>query len=150
LQTDKLPTLACSCLTRGRGAGILCGMAGESLGTRIRRARERKRLSQQELAEAVGASLRAVGDWENDRRKPRNRTGALEEILGVSLDEDTGPPPPRLSDATRQAMREELGPELAARLIAEADHASSGRTSVAGGEGDRPLGSGGRSRRSAG
>jgi hypothetical protein len=30
--------------------------------------------------------VRAVGDWENNRRKPRNRLGALEEVLGVSLD----------------------------------------------------------------
>lgn len=57
----------------------------QSLGMRIRRARERARLSQPELAQAVGASVRAVGDWENDRRKPRNRLGALEEVLGVSL-----------------------------------------------------------------
>jgi transcriptional regulator with XRE-family HTH domain len=57
-----------------------------TLGTRIRRARERARLSQEELANLVGASARAVGDWENDRRKPRNRLGALEEVLGVRLD----------------------------------------------------------------
>lgn len=63
-----------------------------TLGARIRRARERARLSQEELAERVGASVRAVGDWENDRRKPRNRLGALEEVLGVALD---GEPPPR-------------------------------------------------------
>jgi transcriptional regulator with XRE-family HTH domain len=57
-----------------------------TLGMRIRRARERKRLSQEDLATAVGASVRAVGDWENDRRKPRNRLGALEEVLGVRFD----------------------------------------------------------------
>ena len=62
-----------------------------SLGARIRRAREQARLSQEELAKAVGASVRAVGDWENDRRKPRNRLGALEQVLGVSL---SGEPPP--------------------------------------------------------
>lgn len=58
----------------------------QALGMRIRRARERKRLSQEDLARAVGASARAVGDWENDRRKPRNRLGALEQVLGVRLD----------------------------------------------------------------
>jgi transcriptional regulator with XRE-family HTH domain len=57
-----------------------------SLGARIRRARERARLSQEELAALVGASSRAVGDWENDRRKPRNRLSVLEEVLGVSLE----------------------------------------------------------------
>jgi transcriptional regulator with XRE-family HTH domain len=56
-----------------------------SLGTRIRRARERRHLTQPELAEAVGVSVRAVGDWERDRRRPKNRLGALEAFLGVSL-----------------------------------------------------------------
>ncbi len=56
------------------------------LGAKIRRARERAQLSQEQLAKAVGASARAVGDWENDRRRPRNRTGALEAVLGISFD----------------------------------------------------------------
>lgn len=74
---------------------MMVGMATEqpTLGARIRRARERARLSQEELAKAVGASPRAVGDWENNRRKPRNRIGALEEVLGVSLDDDSEPEP---------------------------------------------------------
>lgn len=64
-----------------------------SLGARIRRARERAHLSQEELARAVGASARAVGDWENNRRKPRNRLGALEEVLGIRLDDEPEPRP---------------------------------------------------------
>jgi len=64
-----------------------------TLGTRIRRARERARLSQVELAKAVGASVRAVGDWENDRRKPRNRLGAIEQVLDVDLSEQPQPQP---------------------------------------------------------
>lgn len=78
-------------------------MTGETLGTRIRRARERRRLSQQELAAAVGASPRAVGDWENDRRKPRNRLGALEEVLGVRLDGEPQPEP-----AIPESLRQEI------------------------------------------
>lgn len=60
------------------------------IGTTIRRARERKRMRQQDLAEAVGVSRTTVDAWENDRAYPRNRIGALEEVLGVSLD---GEPP---------------------------------------------------------
>lgn len=88
-----------------------------SLGTRIKRARERARLSQEELATAVGASRRAVGDWENDRRRPRNRLGALEDVLGVRLDDEPEPAPaipksllrdimtePGLTDEERQAV----------------------------------------------
>lgn len=82
-----LPTVALTCRYR---QVIIANMTSEpaTLGTRIRRARERVRLSQEGLARAVGASVRAVGDWENDRRKPRNRLGALEEVLGVSLDDE--------------------------------------------------------------
>jgi transcriptional regulator with XRE-family HTH domain len=71
-----------------------------TLGTRIRRARERARLSQEDLAKAVGASVRAVGDWENDRRRPRNRLSVLEDVLGVSL--DAGPPEPEALAAIRR------------------------------------------------
>jgi transcriptional regulator with XRE-family HTH domain len=76
-----------------------------TLGTRIRRARERARLSQEELAQAVGASVRAVGDWENDRRKPRNRLGALEDALGVSLD---GAPEPEPVSLIPRSLRREI------------------------------------------
>ena len=73
----------------------MAGMARNqpSLGTRIRRARERARLSQEELATAVGASVRAISDWENDRRRPRNRLGVLEEVLSVRLDDEDEPEP---------------------------------------------------------
>lgn len=92
-----------------------------SLGARIRRARERAKLSQEELANAVGASVRAVGDWENDRRKPRNRLGALEEVLGVDLGEDQAEPdilPPGLRDEITEAIPD---PERRARFIALAE-----------------------------
>lgn len=86
-------------------------MTPPSLGTRIRRARERARLSQKELATAVGASARAVGDWENDRRKPRNRLGALEEVLGVRLDGEPDPtlPTPEEMERLREHIRKVLG-----------------------------------------
>src|SRR5215469_18427609 len=57
------------------------------IGTRIRRARERKRLSQADLAGRLGVSRSAVNAWENDRAWPQNSIGALEEILGITLDE---------------------------------------------------------------
>lgn len=84
-----------------------------SLGARIRRARERAKLSQEELANAVGASVRAVGDWENDRRKPRNRLGAIEEVLGISLD---GEPDDIMPPGLRDRIRETLPPDEARRV----------------------------------
>lgn len=61
------------------------------IGTRIRRARERKRMRQRDLADALGVSRTTVDAWENDRSYPRSSIGALEEILGVSLDGSAGP-----------------------------------------------------------
>lgn len=62
-------------------------MAAElALGTRIRRARERRRWTQQRLADALGVSVRTVNDWENGRTQPRSSIGALEDVLGVRLD----------------------------------------------------------------
>ena len=64
------------------------GMATESrIGVRIKRARERKRMRQQDLAAAVGVSRTTVDAWEHNRAYPRNRIGALEEVLGISLDD---------------------------------------------------------------
>jgi transcriptional regulator with XRE-family HTH domain len=55
------------------------------IGTAIRRARERKRWTQHQLADAIGVSRNAVHAWENDRAYPRSAIGALEEVLGISL-----------------------------------------------------------------
>lgn len=83
-------------------------MAADSIGTRIRRARERKRWKQQQLADELGVSLRAVGDWENDRTYPRSSIGALEEVLGVDLS-DRGRQE-RISKRARRLLREDLSP----------------------------------------
>lgn len=60
------------------------------LGTRIKRARERKRLSQQELADALGVSRSAVNAWETGRAYPRSAIGALEDVLGIDLSDADG------------------------------------------------------------
>jgi transcriptional regulator with XRE-family HTH domain len=93
-----------------------------SLGARIRRARERARLSQEELAALVGASSRAVGDWENNRRKPRNRLGVLEEVLGVRLDDAPEPEPAIPKSLLRVIMENgDLTPGERAAVIAAID-----------------------------
>lgn len=55
------------------------------IGTTIRRARERKRLRQQDVAEKLGVSRATYDAWENDRAYPRSSIGALEELLEVDL-----------------------------------------------------------------
>lgn len=74
-----------------------------SLGTRIRRARERLRMSQRQLAARIGVSVRAVGDWENDRSVPRNSLGALEELMGSLDGIADGDSPEALAEAVRNA-----------------------------------------------
>ena len=70
------------------------GMATDPLGLRIRRARERRRWTQKQLAEAMPASpqgrrpgVRSIGRWERGEAVPRNAIGALEVTLGISLSE---------------------------------------------------------------
>lgn len=88
----------------------------------IKAARERNQMTQQDLAEAVGVSLRTVGAWERGENVPRNRMGAIREVLGLpsaDLDERSN-----LSELSR-LIREQLevlaeGPDVfAKRLPAE-------------------------------
>ena len=65
---------------------ILTGMATEpAIGTAIKRARERKRWTQRQLAQALGVNIKSVDNWESGRTSPRNSIGALEEVLGIDL-----------------------------------------------------------------
>ena len=56
------------------------------IGTMIKRARERQLMSQEELAAKLRVSRSAVNSWERDRSYPRNRIGALEEVLGIKVE----------------------------------------------------------------
>ena len=74
------------------------------LGIRIKRARERMGLTQKELAGFVGRDRKTIDNWENGRTSPRSSIGALEAVLGVSLDgNDPGEP-----DAGEVELRESL------------------------------------------
>ena len=58
----------------------MSGMAnGPGFGTQLKWARERRHLTQQQLADHLGVDRKTVDNWENDRTSPRNRTGALYE-----------------------------------------------------------------------
>ena len=63
------------------------------LGTLIKRARERKRWTQRQLADALGVDIKSVSNWETGRTSPKNSTGALEEVLGISLTARPEPEP---------------------------------------------------------
>lgn len=81
------------------------------IGTSIKRARERKRWSQQRLADALGVDRKTVDNWENGRTRPRSSIGAIEEVLGVSLDGEPRRelPTPAEMERLRQHIRDVLG-----------------------------------------
>lgn len=62
--------------------GTISRMDGQDLGRRIRRARERARLTQRQLADAVGVDRKTVGNWESGASHPRSSLGRLETVLG--------------------------------------------------------------------
>src|SRR5215469_774401 len=87
-------------------------MADPSIGPKIRRARERKRMRQQDLADALGVSRTTVDAWENGRAYPRSSIGALEHVLGIGLDEPAFRP---ISDRMRQEIADALPGDIAAQ-----------------------------------
>ena len=63
--------------------------AGKSFGERVRAARAAKKLSQKELAELSGISLRTLQNWEGGVRRPSQfeAVSQLATALGVSASE---------------------------------------------------------------
>lgn len=57
----------------------------DDLGQRIRAARERRMMTQQELADLVEVDKKTVGNWERGRTHPRNRLGKVVEVLGLEM-----------------------------------------------------------------
>ena len=57
-----------------------------SAGKLIARARQRKKLTQAEFALMLGVSRNTVGNWETGTHFPQRHLGAVEEILGISLE----------------------------------------------------------------
>jgi len=73
----------------------------EITGEMIKASRERQRMTQQELADEVGVSLRTVGSWERGETVPRNRMGAVAEALDIPTGEER--------DYGQLAVRRRLG-----------------------------------------
>ena len=60
------------------------------VGIKIRRARERKRWTQQQLADALEVNVKTVNNWETGRTEPANSIGAIEAALSVNLSDGWG------------------------------------------------------------
>ena len=85
----------------------------------MRRLRQRNGMTQQALADALGASTSAVQKWERGQSEPNTRTlQRMADLFGVSLDElcDHHAPEGNVTVLTR-AMRQ-LTPEEQEKLIA--------------------------------
>lgn len=65
----------------------------EDLGGRIRRLREERRWSQQQLGDLVGVSTKTVSNWERGRNIPRASLGALSRLFGVDIEGDSATDP---------------------------------------------------------
>lgn len=68
-------------------------------------------MTQEELAGLLGVSARTVSNWERSSTVPRNRIGALSDVLGV-LTDGSETQQPLLSEASHA----ELVAEIARRL----------------------------------
>ena len=60
-------------------------MASEPIGILIQRARQRKRMTQAQMAEALGVSRDAVATWERGEHYPLRNAGAIEELLEITI-----------------------------------------------------------------
>ena len=89
-------------IREGKGVGKVMDWREE-----IRRRREERHLSQEELAEAVGVSRQAVSEWESGAAQP---TGANRRALLQALDLREAPAGPRLQSVRfyDEAMQEVL------------------------------------------
>jgi transcriptional regulator with XRE-family HTH domain len=77
-------------------------------GNDIRKARERRRLSQEELAGLLEVSSKSIGRWERGETIPKSALGAIEQVLNLG----DRPDEPGLSEASDA----ELLAEVALRL----------------------------------
>lgn len=73
------------------------------IGAQIRQARKRRRMTQAQLAKALGVSPRTIGNWERDEAMPQNPE-IIEDFLGIDLNADLEVrevPPPAGAGAAR-------------------------------------------------
>ena len=115
-------------------------------GARIARRRHQLGWTQVELAARIGVSPSSVADWERGVSYPKKKLGKVEQVLGITLDDEPPPPPelptPAEMERLRAHVREVLGGRAA--VVEDAiDRAVDGRPGTRG----RGAAEGGRSER---
>ena len=88
------------------------------IGTRIARRRHVLGWTQQQLADALSVSKSTVAAWESGKHFPLRKLGAVEDVLGISLDAE-----PEISPALR-GMIAKLTPDERAWVMAQLRKAS--------------------------
>lgn len=76
-------------------------------GQQLRRARERRGWTQEELASRLGVTFRSVGNWERGD-VPANRQERIRQVLGGHLDEDPNQVSNPLAAYSNLALTSEL------------------------------------------
>lgn len=83
-------------------------------GDEIRRLREARGLTQQQLAQTIGVGMRTVGNWERGETIPRNRLGMLRDFFGLDAAASDDP----IRTASEVTLLAELMRRAAAREAA--------------------------------
>ena len=76
-------------------------------GQQLRRARERRGWTQEELAAQLGVTFRSVGNWERGE-VPANRQERIRQVLGGDLEEDPNQSGNPLASYSNLALANEL------------------------------------------
>ena len=76
-------------------------------GRQLRRARERRGWTQEELAAQLGVTFRSVGNWERGE-VPANRQERIRQVLGGDLEEDPDQSGNPLANYSNLALASEL------------------------------------------
>jgi transcriptional regulator with XRE-family HTH domain len=86
---------------------MIAGMAyaqprSYSMGKRIRKRRQVLGMTQQDLADRLGVAKSTVSNWESGKHFPLRYLGAVEHVLGISLEGEQ--PPPVISPQLRRMV----------------------------------------------
>ena len=82
-------------------------------GERIREARQRAGLTQEELGAQVGVSMRTIGNWERGTTVPLNRLARLREVLDGYWKDQSGSQESALTQATDVELLAEIARRFA-------------------------------------
>ena len=106
---------------------ILVMTDGAPIGIRIARRRQALGMRQEDLARKLGVSKSSVANWESGKHFPKRKQGAVEQVLGISLDDTPEPEsePAWLTDLRRR-IYDELPPDRAAKVEAAVEAAMEG------------------------